>query len=188
CCNYKNPLIKEDEVLIKKGSYPPPVGGNPYPFPECSRIILQVGTNVTHWKVGDQMCALLSGGGYAEKVAIPAEQVLLVPDGVSLKDACLGLFIFQHVHGGSSRIGTFAIQFAKYHGAKALKKNYDFAKIYEQMLNLDGRLFIIGLQGGATTQIKLAGMHGRRLIVQGMLKLCYHPHSCNKLTASCNTF
>lgn len=97
----EDPQINEDEVLIKveatalnradtiqrQGKYPPPKGASPYPGLECSGTIEAVGKNVSRWKIGDQVCALLSGGGYAEKVAVPAGQVLPVPQGVSLKDA-----------------------------------------------------------------------------------------------------
>ncbi|CAO2842701.1 unnamed protein product [Amaranthus hypochondriacus] len=240
-----DPQIKDDEVLIKveatalnradtlqrKGSYPPPPGASPYPGLECSGTILQVGNNVTRWKVGDQVCALLGGGGYAEKVAVPALHVLPVPPGVSLKDAASfpevactvwsTVFMMSRlsagesflVHGGSSGIGTFAIQIAKYYGAKVFVtagseeklafckdigadvcinyKTEDFvARVKEETagkgvdvildnmggsylqrnidsLNLDGRLFVIGLQGGANSQINLASLLSRRLTVQG---------------------
>ncbi|XVF87563.1 hypothetical protein PTKIN_Ptkin18bG0130400 [Pterospermum kingtungense] len=142
--------IKDGEVLIKveaaalnrgdiyqrQGFYPPPQGASPYPGLECSGIIESVGENVSRWKVGDQVCALLSGGGYAEKVAVPAGQVLPVPTGVTLSDAaslpevactvwstvfmmsrlCAGETLL--IHGGSSGIGTFAIQIAKSKAAK----------------------------------------------------------------------
>ncbi|KAL2932121.1 Quinone oxidoreductase PIG3 [Bienertia sinuspersici] len=217
----EDPEIKEEEVLIKveatalnradtiqrKGSYPPPKGASPYPGLECSGTILQVGNNVTRWKVGDQVCALLGGGGYAEKVAVPAEHVLPVPSGVSLKDAASfpevactvwsTVFMTSRlsagetllVHGGSSGIGTFAIQIAKYYGAKVFVtagtdeklgvckdlgadvcinyKTEDFVSRRNiDSLNLDGRLFIIGLQGGATSEINLSSMLARRLTVQ----------------------
>ncbi|KAK0580036.1 hypothetical protein LWI29_035464 [Acer saccharum] len=97
----EDPQIKDDEVLIKveatalnrtytlqrKGSYPLPKGASPHPGIECSGTVVSVGERVSRWKVGDQVCALLSGGGHAEKVAVPAGQVLPVPPGVSLKDA-----------------------------------------------------------------------------------------------------
>ncbi|XP_021740468.1 quinone oxidoreductase PIG3-like [Chenopodium quinoa] len=240
----EDPQIKDDEVLIKveatalnradtiqrKGSYPPPPGASPYPGLECSGTILQLGNNVTRWKVGDQVCALLSGGGYAEKVAVPAGQVLPAPDGVSLKDAASfpevactvwsTVFMTSRlsageaflVHGGSSGIGTFAIQIAKYYGAKVFVTagteeklayckdlgadvciNYktenfvgrvkeetagkgvdvildNMGGVYLQRnidsLNLDGRLFIIGFQGGSTSQINLASLAAKRLTVQ----------------------
>ncbi|KAJ6725071.1 QUINONE OXIDOREDUCTASE PIG3 [Salix viminalis] len=146
----EDPQIKEDEVLVKveatalnradtlqrQGKYPPPTGASSYPGLECSGTIEAVGKNVSRWKIGDQVCALLSGGGYAEKVAVPAGQVLPVPQGVSLKDAASlpevactvwsTVFMMSRlsagetflVHGGSSGIGTFAIQIAKYKGVR----------------------------------------------------------------------
>ncbi|KAG7033895.1 Quinone oxidoreductase PIG3, partial [Cucurbita argyrosperma subsp. argyrosperma] len=146
----EDPIIKDDEVLIKveatalnradtlqrKGLYPPPKGASPFLGLECSGIVEAVGRNVSRWKIGDQVCALLAGGGYAEKVAVPAGQVLPIPPGVSLKDAASlpevactvwsTVFMTSRlsrgetllVHGGSSGIGTFAIQIAKYQGAR----------------------------------------------------------------------
>ncbi|XAR66405.1 NADPH:quinone reductase [Bertholletia excelsa] len=128
--------LNRADTLQRKGSHPPPKGASEYPGLECSGIIEAVGRNVTRWKIGDQVCALLSGGGYAEKVAVPAGQVLPVPAGVSLKDAATfpevactvwsTVFMMSRltsgetflIHGGSSGIGTFAIQIAKYIGAK----------------------------------------------------------------------
>ncbi|KAL0363326.1 UNVERIFIED_CONTAM: Quinone oxidoreductase PIG3 [Sesamum calycinum] len=146
----EDPKIKDDEVLIRiaatavnradtfqrQGRHPPPKGDSEYPGLECSGIVEAVGKNVHRWKIGDQVCALVGGGGYAEKVAVPAAQVLPVPAGVSLQDAAgfpevactvwSTVFMTSHlskgetflVHGGSSGIGTFAIQLAKYHGIK----------------------------------------------------------------------
>uniref|UniRef100_A0A2N9FSM9 Enoyl reductase (ER) domain-containing protein n=1 Tax=Fagus sylvatica TaxID=28930 RepID=A0A2N9FSM9_FAGSY len=148
----EDPELKEDEVLIKveasalnradtvqrRGAYPPPKGASPYLGVECSGTILAVGKTVSRWKIGDQVCALLNGGGYAEKVAVSAGQVLPVPHGVSLKDAASlpevactvwsTVFMTSRlsagetflVHGASSGIGTFAIQIAKYRGARVL--------------------------------------------------------------------
>ncbi|KAK4271449.1 hypothetical protein QN277_020147 [Acacia crassicarpa] len=145
-----DPQIKDDEVLIRiaatalngadiqqrKGLYPTPKGASPYPGLECSGTVEAVGKNVSRWKIGDQVCALLGGGGYAEKVAVPAAHVLPVPHAVSLKDAAAftevactvwsTVFMMSRlskgetflVHGGSSGIGTFAIQIAKYHGVR----------------------------------------------------------------------
>ncbi|PWA90374.1 oxidoreductase, zinc-binding dehydrogenase family protein [Artemisia annua] len=146
----EDPVLKENEVLIKveatalnradtlqrQGKYPPPKGESDFPGLECSGVVQKVGNNVSRWKVGDQVCALLSGGGYAEKVAVPAGQVLPVPSGISLKDAAsfpevactVWSTVFMTsklspgetflIHGGSSGIGTFAIQMAKYLGIK----------------------------------------------------------------------
>ncbi|KAF3961084.1 hypothetical protein CMV_014257 [Castanea mollissima] len=144
------PELKDDEVLIKveasglnqadtvqrSGAYPPPKGASHYLGVECSGTILALGKSVSRWKIGDQVCALLSGGGYAEKVTVLAGQVLPIPPGVSVKDAASlpevactvwsTVFMMSQlsagetflVHGGSSGIGTFAIQIAKYYGAR----------------------------------------------------------------------
>ncbi|PRQ28780.1 putative NADPH:quinone reductase [Rosa chinensis] len=146
----EDPELKDGEVLIKveaaalnkldafqrQGVFAPPPGASPYPGLECSGTIEAVGGHVSRWKVGDQVCALLNGGGYAEKVAVPAGQVLPVPPGISLKDAASfpevactvwsTIFMISRlssgeillIHGGSSGIGTFAIQMAKYWGAR----------------------------------------------------------------------
>lgn len=146
----EEPKLNDDEVLIRveatalnradtlqrQGKYPPPKGESEYPGLECSGTIETVGKNVSRWKVGDQVCALITGGGYAEKVAVPAGQVLPIPPGVSLKDAAslpevactVWSTVFMTsklssgetflIHGGSSGIGTFAIQIAKYLGIK----------------------------------------------------------------------
>ncbi|XP_051128366.1 uncharacterized protein LOC127249549 [Andrographis paniculata] len=146
----EDPQIKDDQVLIRiaatalnradtiqrVGRYAAPKGDSEYLGLECSGIIEAVGKNVDRWKVGDQVCALLGGGGYAEKVAVSAGQVLPNPSGVSLHDAASfpevactvwsTVFMMSHlsegetflIHGGSSGIGTFAIQLAKYRGIK----------------------------------------------------------------------
>ena len=144
-----DPALTDDEVIIdiaasavnradllqRQGFYPPPPGAPPYPGLECSGTISQVGKNVTGWHPGDQVCALLAGGGYAERVAVPAGQVLPVPDKVPLhvagglpEVACTvysNVFMVAGlqpgetllVHGGGSGIGTMAIQLAKAFGA-----------------------------------------------------------------------
>ncbi|PON70978.1 Quinone oxidoreductase PIG [Parasponia andersonii] len=145
-----DPVPKDHEVLIKitasalnradtlqkRGLHHPPRGSIPIPGVEASGIVETVGKDVSRWKVGDQVCCLVYDGGYAEKVAAPAAQVLPVPAGVSLKDAAafpevactVWSTVFMKsrlsagesflVHGGSSGIGTFAIQIAKYQGAR----------------------------------------------------------------------
>ncbi|XP_031249147.1 quinone oxidoreductase PIG3-like [Pistacia vera] len=240
----EDPHINYDEVLIKvqatalnradtlqrKGAYPPPKGASPYPGLECAGTVEAVGKNVSRWKVGDQVCALLTGGGYAEKVAVPAGQVLPAPSGVSLIDAAAfpevactvwsTIFMTSHlspgeallVHGGSSGIGTFAIQIAKCQGVRVFVtagseeklafckglgadvcinyKTEDFvARVKEETggkgvdvildcmgapyfqrnldcLNIDGRLFIIGTQGGAKTELDIRSLFAKRLTVQ----------------------
>ena len=127
--------VNRADVMQRLGHYPPPPGASEYPGLEVSGRIAAVGDGVEQWHVGDEVCALLEGGGYAEKVAVPAEQVLPVPRGVDLVDAAglpevaatvwSNVFLVANiqpgqvllVHGGSSGIGTMAIQLAKAVGA-----------------------------------------------------------------------
>jgi len=130
--------VNRADVLQRMGFYPPPPGAPPYPGLECSGRISALGAGVTVWHPGDEVCALLGGGGYAEQVAVPQGQLLPVPDGVSLIDAA-GLpetactvyaTVFQQarltpgetilVHGGAGGIGTMAIQLAKSFGARVI--------------------------------------------------------------------
>jgi putative PIG3 family NAD(P)H quinone oxidoreductase len=126
------------DVSQRQGNYPPPSGASEYPGLECSGTVaaLGPGTEDSGWSVGDQVCALLSGGGYAEKVAVPVGQLLPVPAGVDLVEAAAlpevastvwsnlvmvgGLRAGETVlvHGGGSGIGTFAVQFARALGAR----------------------------------------------------------------------
>lgn len=128
--------VNRADVMQRMGHYPPPPGAPAWPGLECSGRIAALGAGVSSWAVGDEVCALLSGGGYAEQVAVPAGQLLPIPAGVSVVDAA-GLpevsstvwsNVFMQarlvagevflVHGGSSGIGTMAIQLAKQHGAR----------------------------------------------------------------------
>ena len=79
--------VNRADLMQRQGFYPPPPGASTYPGMEVSGTISALGSNVTGWGVGDRVCALISGGGYAEQVAVPAAQLLPVPDGVSLIDA-----------------------------------------------------------------------------------------------------
>jgi putative PIG3 family NAD(P)H quinone oxidoreductase len=126
--------LNRADVLQRQGHYPPPPGSPPYPGMECSGRIIDLGPEVSGWQVGDEVCALLGGGAYAEKVAVPQGQLLPVPDGVSLVDAAAlpeatctiegTVYQMAHlaagemflVHGGAGGIGTFAIQIAKAEG------------------------------------------------------------------------
>ncbi len=128
--------VNRADLMQRQGFYPPPPGASPYPGLECSGRVLAVGAAVTGWRPGDQVCALLAGGGYAEQVAVPAGQLLPVPDSVDIttaaafpETACtVYANVFQLaglasgelllVHGGSSGIGTMAIQLAKAFGAR----------------------------------------------------------------------
>ncbi|HEX7744406.1 MAG TPA: NAD(P)H-quinone oxidoreductase [Micromonosporaceae bacterium] len=130
--------VNRADLLQRQGQYPPPPGAPPYPGLECSGVISEIGPGITGWRVGDEVCALLAGGGYAERVAVPAGQVLPVPARVDLTDAAalpevactvwsnmvqlahLGMGETLLVHGGGSGIGTFAIQLGAALGATVI--------------------------------------------------------------------
>lgn len=127
--------VNRADLMQRQGFYPPPAGAPPYPGLECSGTVAVTGPGVTGWRPGDQVCALLSGGGYAEKVPVPAGQLLPAPASVGLAQAAafpetactVYSNVFQLarlaagetllVHGGGSGIGTMAIQLAKSAGA-----------------------------------------------------------------------
>jgi putative PIG3 family NAD(P)H quinone oxidoreductase len=216
--------------MQRQGFYPPPPGAPPYPGLECSGRIAAVGDGVAGWRVGDEVCALLAGGGYATRVAVPAGQVLPKPAGVSLLDAAglpeVACTVWSNVgqlahlskgeaflvHGGGSGIGTHAIQVAKALGATVLctagteaklarcrelgadvtidYKTEDFvARVRDEtgtgvdvILDLmgakylarnlealapNGRLAIIGMQGGTTAEIDLSVLTRKRAQVIG---------------------
>lgn len=218
--------VNRADILQRQGFYNPPPGTSPYPGLECSGRIAEVGPGVSGWAVGDEVCALLAGGGYAEKVAVPAGQLLPLPKGLSLTQAAAlpevvctvwsNVFMVAHlrpgetllVHGGSSGIGTMAIQLAKAVGAKVavtagssqkldrcaelgadvlinyreqdfveeIKKATDGAgadvildnmgaKYLDrnvQTLAVNGRLAIIGMQGGIKGELNIGALLGKR--------------------------
>ncbi len=128
--------VNRADLLQRMGFYNPPAGASPYPGLECSGTVDALGEGVVGWSVGDEVCALLSGGGYAELVAVPAGQLLPVPAGVSLRHAAalpeVTCTVWSNVwmraalqpgevllvHGGSSGIGTMAVQLATRFGAR----------------------------------------------------------------------
>jgi putative PIG3 family NAD(P)H quinone oxidoreductase len=130
--------VNRADVLQRQGFYPPPPGASAYPGLECSGVISAVGPGVTGHHVGERVCALLSGGGYAERVAVPVGQLLPVPAGLSLVEAAslpeVACTVWSNVvdrdrlrpgetlllHGGGSGIGTFAVQLGAALGAKVL--------------------------------------------------------------------
>src|SRR5436309_1138497 len=79
--------VNRADLLQREGHYPPPPGAPPYPGLECAGVLSAIGDGVTGRHVGERVCALLAGGGYAEKVAVPAGQLLPVPAGLSLQEA-----------------------------------------------------------------------------------------------------
>lgn len=128
--------VNRADVLQAAGHYPPPPGASEILGMEVSGVIAATGDEVTNWSAGQQVCALLAGGGYAEYVAVPAGQVLPIPDGVELHDAAglpeVACTVWSNlvltakldegqlvlIHGGASGVGTHAIQVARALGAR----------------------------------------------------------------------
>lgn len=139
--------INRPDVIQRMGMYPAPKGASPILGLEVSGVIKEVGYEVTQWQVGDEVCALTNGGGYAEFVAVPEGQVLPIPAGLSLIEAAslpethftVWSNVFERanlksgetflVHGGASGIGTTAIQMAKAMGARVFATVGDEHKI-----------------------------------------------------------
>src|ERR671927_614627 len=139
--------VNRADLLQRAGFYPPPPGASDVLGLECSGVVSEVGEGVTGWSVGDEVCALLSGGGYAERVAVPAGQLLPRPAGVELVTAAAlpevtctvwsNVFLLAGlrrgesflVHGGSSGIGTMAIQLAVRAGARVFTTAGSAAKL-----------------------------------------------------------
>ncbi len=130
--------VNRADLLQRKGFYPPPPGASEVIGLECSGTIAAVGPDVDSWSVGDEVCALLAGGGYASRVVVPAGQVMPVPDGIDLVTAAaipeVAATVWSNVfmvaglkptetflvHGGAGGIGTFAIQLASHLGARVI--------------------------------------------------------------------
>jgi NADPH2:quinone reductase len=128
--------VNRADVLQAAGQYPPPPGASEIIGMEVAGVVAEAGSGVTEWSVGQEVCALLAGGGYAEYVAAPAGQLMPIPAGVDLIDAAglpevactvwSNLVLTAHlgkgqlllVHGGASGIGTHAIQVARALGAR----------------------------------------------------------------------
>ncbi|HBK38657.1 MAG TPA: NAD(P)H-quinone oxidoreductase [Actinobacteria bacterium] len=128
--------VNRADLLQREGNYPPPTGATDILGLECAGTIVSVGAALTMDRIGERVTALLNGGGYAQKVAIPLGQVMSIPEGVSILDAGalpeVACTVWSNltkvlqlreastilIHGGGSGIGTFAIQVAKVLGAK----------------------------------------------------------------------
>ncbi|WP_409461764.1 NAD(P)H-quinone oxidoreductase [Amycolatopsis sp. GA6-003] len=219
--------VNRADLLQRQGNYPPPPGASDILGLECSGTIAELGEGVEGWQVGDEVCALLAGGGYAERVAVPAGQLLPVPAEVETV-AAAGLpevactvwaNVVMHaglaegevllVHGGAGGIGTHAIQVGKALGATVavtagsperlercrqlgadLTINYkdqDFVEVLRAETNgadvildnmgakyldrnvdalaADGRLVIIGMQGGVKGELNIGKLLGKRASV-----------------------
>ena len=176
--------INRPDVLQRSGSYNPPKGASDLPGLEGAGIISAIGSGVFEWKVGDEVCALLPGGGYAEYAVTPSTHCLPVPKGLSLKEAaCLPetFFtvysnIFQRgglkagekflVHGGSSGIGTTAIQMAHLFGARVFatagsEKKCQVCKDLgaERVINYHNEIFedVLQVYGGVDVILDMVG-------------------------------
>ncbi|QZA07604.1 NAD(P)H-quinone oxidoreductase [Mycolicibacter heraklionensis] len=243
--------VNRADLLQAAGLYPPPPGASDTLGLEVSGVIAAVGDEVSDWTIGQQVCALLAGGGYAEYVAVPAPQVLPIPDGVDLLDAAglpevactvwsnlvltAGLSEGQLLllHGGASGIGTHAIQVARQLGAwvavtagseaklafcrelgAEITVNYrdeDFVERVREAggadvildimgaayldrnvdaLANDGRLVIIGMQGGVKGELNLGKLIAKRAKVIGTAlrgRPVEGPHSKGAVVAAVTT-
>jgi putative PIG3 family NAD(P)H quinone oxidoreductase len=218
--------VNRADLLQRMGFYPPPAGASDIIGLECSGTIRSLGPGVVGWAVGDEVCALLAGGGYAEQVVVPAGQLMRVPENVPLavaaalpEVACTvwsNVFMVAHlqpgeaflVHGGAGGIGTFAIQLASVLGARVFAtagspeklelcralgaeraidyRDEDFVEVLAEAggadvildnmgakylsrniaaLRTQGRLVIIGLQGGAKGELDIAALMAKRAAV-----------------------
>lgn len=147
-----NPIIKDDEVLVKihaaalnradllqrQGKYPSPAGCPEWMGLEIAGVIVEIGKAVTNWKVGDKVCALLGGGGYAEFAAVKYDMLMPIPEGLTMEEASalpeayatsyLNLFIEGHLEegqtafipAGASGLASVAIPMAKAFGARVI--------------------------------------------------------------------
>ncbi|GAB3705547.1 NAD(P)H-quinone oxidoreductase [Amycolatopsis oliviviridis] len=219
--------VNRADLLQRQGNYPPPPGASEILGLECSGTIAEIGEGVEGWRIGDEVCALLAGGGYGEKVAVPAGQLLPLPAEVELL-AAAGLpevactvwaNVVMHaglsegevllVHGGAGGIGTHAIQVAKALGATVAVtagsaerlescrqlgadiainyKEQDFVEVLRaetggadvildnmgakyldrniDALKADGRLVVIGMQGGVKGELNIGKLLGKRVSV-----------------------
>ena len=223
--------INRADLLQRAGGYPPPSGASPIMGLECAGEVIEIGEGVQRCKIGDHVCALLAGGGYAEEVVVPAGQVLPIPKGLNTVQAAALPEVFATaylnlymegalrtaekviVHAGASGVGTAAIQLLKQSnnpvfitvgsaeklhscvalGASAGSVRHDgsFMDAVREwagdggvdvildpvggqylmdnltLLGLGGRLVLIGLMGGALTEINLALLMGKRARVVG---------------------
>ncbi|MGL6210790.1 MAG: NAD(P)H-quinone oxidoreductase [Paracoccaceae bacterium] len=176
--------VNRPDALQRMGAYAPPASASPLPGLEASGTVVAMGPGVVRWQIGDPVCALLPGGGYAEYVACPASHALPIPVGMSLREAaCLpetcftvwsnvvlrgGLRAGERflVHGGTSGIGTTAIQIAAALGARvfATAGSDDKARVCEGLgaergINYQTEDFgaILKAEGGADLILDMVG-------------------------------
>jgi putative PIG3 family NAD(P)H quinone oxidoreductase len=199
--------VNRPDVAQRLGMYPVPPGASSIPGLEVSGEVVAQGEEATQFDIGGRVCALVNGGGYAEYVAVPTGQCLLVPDGLSDVEAAaipetfftVWTNVFDRgalksgetflVHGGSSGIGTVAIQLAKARGAKVfatagsaqkciacdqlgadLTVNYreqDFVEVIRDATDGRGIDVILDMVGGdyVARNVDLAALHGRIVVI-----------------------
>lgn len=228
--------VNRADVLQRKGFYPPPPGASEIIGLECSGTIAALGADAGEWQVGDEVCALLAGGGYASRVVVPAGQVMPVPAGVDLVTAAalpeVACTVWSNlyrtgqqsarlqpgetvlVHGGAGGVGSFAVQLASRLGSRVLttagtpeKRAFcaglgaevtidyheeDFVEVAREAtdgrgadvildnmaakylqrnldaLAPDGRLVVVGMQGGTKAELDLAKLLTKRASVTAM--------------------
>ena len=195
--------VNRPDVMQRQGLYPPPPGASPILGLEVSGEVVATGNDVSDWSVSDRVCALTNGGGYAEYVAVPAGQCLPVPKGLPLEEAAalpetfftVWVNVFDRarlmpgenllVHGGSSGIGTTAIQMARSLGSKVyttagnaekcaacqrlgadVAVNYteqDYVKVLNEATDGQGVNVILDIVGGdyVDRNLELAAIDGR---------------------------
>ncbi|UDY23343.1 NAD(P)H-quinone oxidoreductase [Nocardioides sp. Kera G14] len=181
--------LNRADLLQRQGFYPPPPGASDIIGMECSGRISAVGEDVDGWQVGDEVCALLAGGGYATTVAVPAGQVMHVPAGVDLVEAAalpevactVWSNIVMHagleqgdlflVHGGAGGIGSFAIQLASALGARVIttvgsadKATYAQSLGAERAINYREEDFVEIAQGLGGADVILDNMGAKYLM------------------------
>ncbi|MDT4893497.1 MAG: hypothetical protein QOE97_2532 [Pseudonocardiales bacterium] len=178
--------VNRADLLQRQGNYPPPAGAAPYLGLEVSGTIAELGADVAGWAVGDQVCALLTGGGYAELATVPVGQLMRVPANLSVVDAAalpeatctvwsmvFGAGRLQPgemllVHGGTSGIGTTAIQVAVARGARVIATAGTPRKVgicrelgAEVAINYRDEIFddrVLAVTGGAGVDVVLDNM------------------------------
>jgi len=199
--------VNRPDALQRAGAYAPPPDASDLPGLECAGEVVAVGPNVTRWKRGDKVCALLPGGGYAEYATTHQDHALPVPDGLTMIEAaalCETFFtvwtnVFERghlragesflVHGGTSGIGTTAIQLANAFGARVFTtagsaekcarclelgaekainyKEEDFVEVLKEATNGRGVDLILDMVGGdyIARNIRALGMDGRLAMI-----------------------
>lgn len=178
--------VNRADLMQRQGFYPPPPGASDVLGLECSGRIVALGEgDMQGWQIGDEVCALLAGGGYAQLVAVPVEQLLPVPDGVDLITAgslpevattvWSNLIATAHlapgevvlIQGGSSGIGTHAIQFAKALGATVAATAGSPERL-ERCRELGADIVIDYHDDVAAELRKATGGHGADVILDNM--------------------